>query len=138
MDALELPRDPGARRGIINLSWPKRIVCGQAGRISRNAHKTGLSESKIDHVFGHSRRPAKMFRSGIYARVSTKHQQTLAMQNRTMREYAGRRGWMIAMQVREVGSGAAKRQARENLLEAARRARSTSCWCGAWIAGADR
>ena len=25
--------------------------------------------------------------------------------------YAGRRGWMIAMQVREVGSGAAKRQA---------------------------
>jgi DNA invertase Pin-like site-specific DNA recombinase len=38
-----------------------------------------------------------------------------------MREYAARRGWTIAMQVREVGSGAAKRQAREKLLEAARR-----------------
>jgi putative DNA-invertase from lambdoid prophage Rac len=38
-----------------------------------------------------------------------------------MREYAARRGWTIALQVREVGSGAAKRQAREKLLEAARR-----------------
>jgi putative DNA-invertase from lambdoid prophage Rac len=38
-----------------------------------------------------------------------------------MREYAARRGWMIAMQVREVNSGAAKREAREKLLDAARR-----------------
>ena len=38
-----------------------------------------------------------------------------------MREYAARRGWTIAMQVREVSSGAAKREAREKLLEAARR-----------------
>src|SRR5882757_1746373 len=43
------------------------------------------------------------------------------MQNRAMREYAARRGWTIAMQVREVGSGAARRNAREKLLEAARR-----------------
>jgi DNA invertase Pin-like site-specific DNA recombinase len=43
------------------------------------------------------------------------------MQNRAMREYATRRGWTIALQVREVNSGAAKRQAREKLLEAARR-----------------
>ena len=62
-----------------------------------------------------------MFRAGLYARVSTNDQQTLAMQNWAMREYAGRRGWMIALQVREVGSGAAKREAREKLLEAARR-----------------
>jgi len=38
-----------------------------------------------------------------------------------MREYAARRGWTITAQVREVGSGAAKREAREKLLEAARR-----------------
>jgi len=38
-----------------------------------------------------------------------------------MREYAARRGWTIAMQVREVGSGAARRKAREKLLDAARR-----------------
>ena len=62
-----------------------------------------------------------MFRAGLYARVSTNDQQTLAMQNRAMREYADRRGWTIVLQVREVGSGAAKREARERLLEAARR-----------------
>jgi putative DNA-invertase from lambdoid prophage Rac len=62
-----------------------------------------------------------MFRAGLYARVSTNDQQTLPMQNRALREYAARRGWMIALQVREVGSGAMQRQAREQLMEAARR-----------------
>jgi putative DNA-invertase from lambdoid prophage Rac len=62
-----------------------------------------------------------MLRAGLYARVSTIDQQTLPMQNRALREYAVRRGWTIALQVREVGSGEAKREAREKLLEAARR-----------------
>ena len=62
-----------------------------------------------------------MFRAGLYARVSTNDQQTLPMQSRAMREYAARRGWSIVIQVREVGSGAAQRQAREKLLDAARR-----------------
>ena len=62
-----------------------------------------------------------MFRAGLYARVSTNDQQTLAMQNRAKRESATRRGWAIALQVREVNSGAARREAREKLLEAARR-----------------
>jgi len=62
-----------------------------------------------------------MLRAGLYARVSTNDQQTLAMQNRAMREYAVRRGWTITMQVREVNSGAAKGEAREKLLDAARR-----------------
>ena len=62
-----------------------------------------------------------MLRAGLYARVSTIDQQTLPMQNRAMREYAARRGWTIALEVREVGSGAVKREAREKLLEAARR-----------------
>src|SRR2546429_6081819 len=38
-----------------------------------------------------------------------------------LREYAIRRGWTIALQVKEVGSGASQRQLREKLLEAARR-----------------
>ncbi len=80
-----------------------------------------------------------MFRVGLYARVSTNDQQTLPMQNRAMREYAARRGWTVALQVREVGSSAAKREARERLLEAPPAAeRSTLCWCGAWTVGADR
>jgi DNA invertase Pin-like site-specific DNA recombinase len=43
------------------------------------------------------------------------------MQSRAMREYAARRGWPITVQVRAVGSDAAKREARKKLLEAARR-----------------
>ena len=85
------------------------------------AQSRASPEAKSDNIFGQSRRPAKMLRAGLYARVSTNEQQTLAMQNRVMREYSARRGWMIAMQVREVNSGAARRESREKLPEAARR-----------------
>ena len=85
------------------------------------AAKRAFPKAKSDNVFGQRRRSSKMFRAGIYARVSTNDQQTLPVQSRAMREYAVRRGWEIALQVREVGSGAAKREAREKLLEAARR-----------------
>ena len=83
--------------------------------------KRASQKAKSGNVFGQARRPAKMLRVGLYARVSTDDQQTLAMQNRAMREYAARRGWAIALQIREVNSGAAKREAREKVLEAARR-----------------
>jgi DNA invertase Pin-like site-specific DNA recombinase len=83
--------------------------------------KRASQKAKSDHVFGHARKQPKMLRAGLYARVSTNDQQTLTMQNRAMREYAARRGWTIAMQVREVNSGAARREAREKLLETARR-----------------
>src|SRR5689334_24886767 len=83
--------------------------------------KRASQQAKSDHVFGQSRRRAKMLRVGLYARVSTNDQQTLALQNRAMRDYAARRGWTIAVQVREVNSGAVRREAREKLLEAARR-----------------
>ena len=62
-----------------------------------------------------------MLRAGIYARVSTNDQQTIPLQIRALREYAVRRDWTIALQVKEVGSGAVQRQLREKLLEAARR-----------------
>lgn len=62
-----------------------------------------------------------MLRVGVYARVSTLDQQTLPMQLRMLREYAARRGWTVAMQVKEVGSGAAARQLRQQMIEAARR-----------------
>jgi putative DNA-invertase from lambdoid prophage Rac len=85
------------------------------------AAKRAFAKSKYDNVFGQARKPAKMLRAGLYARVSTTDQQTLSMQSRAMREYAARRGWTVAVQVREVGSGAVRREAREKLLEAARR-----------------
>ncbi len=83
--------------------------------------KRASQKAKSGNVFGQSRKRSKMLRAGLYARVSTNDQQTLPMQNHALREYAARRGWTIAMQVREVGSGAAKREARERLMEAARR-----------------
>jgi putative DNA-invertase from lambdoid prophage Rac len=83
--------------------------------------KQGSGSRKSGKVFGQGQKNAKMVRAGLYARVSTQDQQTLPMQNRAMREYAARLGWSIAMQVKEVGSGATQRQLREKLLDAARR-----------------
>jgi len=66
-------------------------------------------------VFGHP------LRVGLYARVSTVDQQTLPLQIRTLREYAAKRGWSIAAQIKEVASGAADRALRQQLVDAARR-----------------
>jgi putative DNA-invertase from lambdoid prophage Rac len=85
------------------------------------AAKRASEKPKSPRVFGQARKPAKMFRAGLYARVSTNDQQTIPLQIRALREYADRRGWSIAQQVKEVGSGASERQLREKLLEAARR-----------------
>lgn len=43
------------------------------------------------------------------------------MHNRAMRKDAARRGWTIAMQVKEVGSGAFEWRMRAKLIEAERR-----------------
>jgi len=75
--------------------------------------------------FGQRRKPEKMFRAGLYARVSTNDQQTLPMQSRAMREYAARRGWTIAVNVREVGSGATKRRRARNCWRPRAAAKST-------------
>jgi DNA invertase Pin-like site-specific DNA recombinase len=84
--------------------------------------KRAFRKPKPPRVFGHPLRRAKTpFRAGLYARVSTQDQQTIPMQTRALREYATRRGWRIALQVREIGSGASQREKREKLLEAARR-----------------
>src|SRR6201988_435399 len=83
--------------------------------------KQGSGSRKSGKVFGQGQKNAKMVRAALYARVSTQDQQTLPMQNRAMREYAALRGWAIAMQVKEGGSGALQRQQRDKLIEAARR-----------------
>jgi putative DNA-invertase from lambdoid prophage Rac len=86
------------------------------------AEKRASRKPKSPRVFGHPPRRAKTpFRAGLYARVSTQDQQTIPLQTRAMREYTTRRGWTIALQVKEIGSGASQRERREMLLEAARR-----------------
>ena len=84
--------------------------------------KRSSTKPKSPRVFGHpSKQVQTELRVGLYARVSTQDQQTIPMQTRALREYAARRGWRIALQVREIGSGASQRERREQLLEAARR-----------------
>jgi putative DNA-invertase from lambdoid prophage Rac len=62
-----------------------------------------------------------LMKAALYARVSTHDQQTLPLQLKAMRGYAKKRGWAIAQQIKEVGSGAKTRPQREELLKAARR-----------------
>jgi DNA invertase Pin-like site-specific DNA recombinase len=85
------------------------------------AEKRAAEKAKSPRVFGQARKPAKMFRAGLYARVSTNDQQTIPLQIRALREYTARRGWTIALQVKEVGSGTSQRELRETVLDAARR-----------------
>ena len=85
------------------------------------AAKRAAKTANSKRVFGQPQAPAKMFRVGLYARVSTHDQKTLPLQIRTMREYAAKRGWEIAVQVKEIGSGAVERELREKLMSAARR-----------------
>jgi len=81
---------------------------------------SGKAESR--RVFGHPSKRAKTpLRAGLYARVSSNDQQTIPLQIRALREYAARRGWTVAMQVKEIGSGASARELREQIVEAARR-----------------
>jgi putative DNA-invertase from lambdoid prophage Rac len=90
-------------------------------RHSEMPAKQTSEKTKTKRVFGHARKHPKMFRAALYARVSTFDQHTIPLQIRALREYAVRRGWTIALQVKEVGSSAVQRQLREKLLDAARR-----------------
>ena len=83
--------------------------------------KRTSGKAKTKDVFGHLHKAPKMLRAALYARVSTLDQQTLPMQMRAMRDYAANRGWTVAMQVKEVGSGAVRREQRQQLIDAARR-----------------
>ena len=83
--------------------------------------KRTIPKSKSKRVFGQSRKPAKMLRAGLYARVSTLDRQTLPMQMRALREYALKRGWTVVEECKEVGSGAAARAVRQRLIDSARR-----------------
>jgi DNA invertase Pin-like site-specific DNA recombinase len=86
------------------------------------AGKRASGKAKSRKVFGHpSKQVNAELRAGLYARVSTHDQQTIPLQTRALRDYVARRGWTIAVQVKEVGSGASQRELREKLLEAARR-----------------
>jgi DNA invertase Pin-like site-specific DNA recombinase len=60
-------------------------------------------------------------RVAIYARVSTRDQQTLPLQLKALRKYASIRKWKIKLQIEDVRSGVKERKKREEILAAARR-----------------
>lgn len=62
-----------------------------------------------------------MMRAALYARVSTRDQQTLSMQLDIMQTYIKSREWSVAMKIEETSSGVKERKKREAILEAAKR-----------------
>ncbi len=63
---------------------------------------------------GEAGRGVRMGRSALF----TNDQQTIPLHMRAVREYAARQGWRIAV-IKELNSGAAHRELREQLLRAA-------------------
>ncbi|MBY0504465.1 MAG: recombinase family protein [Bryobacteraceae bacterium] len=100
--------------------------------------KPKVAPSKKRQVFGQARKPVKMLRVGIYARVSTLDQQTLPMQIRACASMLPGCEWTVVRQVKEAGSGAAARPLRGSVMEAARRRDIDVVLCGGWTDGADR
>ena len=63
----------------------------------------------------------KQKRAALYARVSTREQQTLKMQTQQMRRYCKQRGWQVTLEIQEIGSGAdTERPKRAEIIRAAR------------------
>jgi predicted site-specific integrase-resolvase len=102
------------------------------------AARRAAKKAKSKRVFGQRQEPAKMFRVGLYARVSTHDQQTLPLQMRAMRAYAAKRGWAIAVQIKSKKSVRARQSVNSARICLQRRdaVRSMSCSSGGWIAGA--
>ena len=86
--------------------------------MSKTAKKQVVRGAVSREVFGQGRTET---RAGLYARVSTHDQQTLPMQLAAMRQYVGKRGWAVALEVQEVASGAKERPERRRLIDAAKR-----------------
>ncbi len=102
-------------------AWPKRIDCGHGGVTFRNGRKTGTSEGKIRTRFWPGTQTGENVAGGPICPGFDQRSADAGNAESCDAGDAARRGWTIALQVREVNSGAARREARETLLEAARR-----------------
>ena len=80
------------------------------------AEKRAVQKLKSDIAFGKRRNQPKMFRAGRYARVSTADRQTLRMQSRALKGDAALLGRTVGKQIREVNSGATRREARRDRM----------------------
>jgi hypothetical protein len=98
----------------------KLIVYGHASDEHRNPRKIRVFNKPFQKAF----LARGILRAGLYARVSTHDQQTLPLQLAAMRNYVAKQGWKTALEIQDVGSGASLRLKREELIKAARSART--------------
>src|SRR5216117_841420 len=115
----------------------KRFFSAMPGRSSKVPTKRASKSAALHRVFGQpSHRRSNLVRAGLYARVSTHDQQTLPLQMRAMREYAAKRGWTIAIQIKRSGQAPPNANSVKNSWPLAGGARSMSSWYGGWTDGA--
>ncbi len=86
--------------------WPETILFGHTKMPIKHARKTHFETSKIQQGFWPATQSGENVSRWSLCARSTLDQQTLPMQMRALRDYATKRGWTIAVQVKEVGSGA--------------------------------
>jgi len=82
--------------------------------LENQALRRDILEGFLARAFG-------TIKMGLYARVSTHDQQTLALQRDALVAYAQQRRGAIVTVVEDVGSGGQERRQRETLMRAARR-----------------
>ena len=82
--------------------------------LENQALRRDILEGFLARAFG-------TIKMGLYARVSTHDQQTLALQRDALVAYAQQRSGAIVTVVEDVGSGGQERRQRETLMRAARR-----------------
>jgi putative DNA-invertase from lambdoid prophage Rac len=103
-------------------AWPKTILSGHRQEHAKMPGKLAFNKPETRKVFGQPSRAGKTpVRAGLYTRVSTDEQRSLPMQRRVLIEYVKRRGWTIAIEIKEVASAASARELRQKLIDAARR-----------------
>jgi hypothetical protein len=102
-------------------AWLKRILCGHGQEAAGNDRETGFQNSQTAKGFQPPRQTERnrASRRALYPRLHARSADAADAES-SLREYAVRRGWTIAMQVKEVGSGASQRQMRVKLIKAAR------------------
>ena len=77
----------------------------------RRPGNPGQNRDSRDGVFGHPEsQVGPLPRGGLYARVSTPHQNTTGMQLRQLREFLERRHWQEVLVVEEGVSGSRRRE----------------------------
>ena len=100
---------------------------------AKRARKT----AKPTRVFGLRQEPVKMFRVGLYARVSTHDQQTLPLQVRAMRNTQRSAGGRLQLRSKRLVPERLNANCGNNCWLRLDAAKSMSFWSGGLTAGAD-